>query len=67
MSDTAPTSGPMVSPSSSRRRGQGAAGPPLATTALVGHSFLALGAPDYDPINPSFFATPFDRAGIGAR
>lgn len=43
------------------------AGGPVAGLLLAAGFVGALGLPDYDPINASFFATPFDWAGIRAR
>ena len=40
---------------------------PVTGLFLVAGFIGALGLPDYDPINASFFATPFDWAGIRAR
>ncbi len=40
---------------------------PVTGLFLAAGFIGALGLPDYDPINASFFATPFDWAGIRAR
>ena len=40
---------------------------PVAGLFLASGFLGALGLPDYDPINASFFATPFDWAAIHAR
>lgn len=40
---------------------------PYAGLFLAAGFIGALGLPDYDPLNQSFFAAPFDWAGIGER